>query len=101
MPCFGTQGYFLETCPKMRYKADFHPSELLCMGTYAWVPLPIALPALKADSHCAIGLVSFCAVCTIAAERSTPCLLKPRHLSLSLSGQNKLPGECMQRWESP
>ena len=52
------QGYFLETCPKMRYKADFHPSELLCMRTYAWVPLPVVLPALKADSHCAIGLVS-------------------------------------------
>lgn len=47
----------------MRYKADFHPSELLCMRTYAWVPLPVALPALKADSHCAIGLVSTPALC--------------------------------------
>ena len=54
----GLQGYYLETCPKMRYKADFHPSELLCMRTYAWVPLRTALPALKADSHAAIGLVS-------------------------------------------
>lgn len=51
------QGYYLETCPKMRYKADFQPSELLCMRTYAWVPLSAALPRLKADSHCTIGLV--------------------------------------------
>ena len=71
---FGMQGYFLETCPKMRYKADFHPSELLCMRTYAWVPLPIALPALKADSHCAIGLVSVFSVYLDNCRAAIPAL---------------------------
>ncbi len=76
------QGYFLETCPKMRYKADFHPSELLCMRTYAWVPLPIALPALKADSHCAIGLVSFCFTCLNAPGSRVPCFVVSPHFYL-------------------
>ncbi len=30
------------------------------MRTYAWLPLPVARPALQADSHCPIGMVSFC-----------------------------------------
>lgn len=51
------QGYYLETCPKMRYKADFQPSQLLCMHTYAWVTLSLALPHLQQDSHCCIGMV--------------------------------------------
>ena len=52
------QGYYLETCPKMRYKAEFQPSELLCMRTYAWVPLCSAVPAIQDDAHCTIGQVS-------------------------------------------
>ena len=52
------QGYYLDTCPKMRYKAEFQPSELLCMRTYAWVPLCSAVPAIQDDAHCAIGQVS-------------------------------------------
>ncbi len=52
------QGYYLETCPKMRYKAEFHPSELLCMRSYAWVPLRVAVPAIRGEGHCTIGQVS-------------------------------------------
>ena len=30
-------GYYIDSCPKMRYKADYHPSELLCPATKRWV----------------------------------------------------------------
>ena len=30
-------GYYIESCPKMRYKADYRPSQLLCPETYEWV----------------------------------------------------------------
>lgn len=30
-------GYYIQSCQKMRYKADYHPSELLCPTTYTWV----------------------------------------------------------------
>jgi len=32
-------GYYIHSCPKMRYKGNYEPSELLCPVTGAWVPL--------------------------------------------------------------
>ncbi|PAV67522.1 hypothetical protein WR25_06682 [Diploscapter pachys] len=32
-------GYYIQTCPKMRYKGTYRPSELLCDRTWQWVPL--------------------------------------------------------------
>ncbi|XP_023937280.1 arginyl-tRNA--protein transferase 1 [Bicyclus anynana] len=32
-------GYYIHSCPKMRYKGNFHPSDLLCPETYKWFPL--------------------------------------------------------------
>jgi arginine-tRNA-protein transferase len=31
-------GYYIHSCPKMRYKAGYAPAELLCLFTYQWVP---------------------------------------------------------------
>jgi len=37
--CSTTQAlrYYIHICPKMRYKADYHPSQLLCPQTNRWV----------------------------------------------------------------
>ncbi|KAF5400057.1 Arginyl-tRNA--protein transferase 1 [Paragonimus heterotremus] len=32
-------GYFIRSCPKMAYKAQFHPSYLACPESYVWVPV--------------------------------------------------------------
>ncbi|CDI97987.1 arginyl tRNA protein transferase 1 [Echinococcus multilocularis] len=32
-------GYYIHSCVKMRYKAQYSPSYLVCPETYAWVPL--------------------------------------------------------------
>ncbi|EIE22789.1 hypothetical protein COCSUDRAFT_47695 [Coccomyxa subellipsoidea C-169] len=50
-------GYFISSCPKMRYKADFKPSDLLCMHSLCWVPVERAVPALDADMHCIISRI--------------------------------------------
>ncbi|KAK6121892.1 hypothetical protein DH2020_044366 [Rehmannia glutinosa] len=39
-------GYYIHTCSKMRYKAAYRPSELLCPLRYEWVPYDIAKPLL-------------------------------------------------------
>ncbi|KAK9829603.1 hypothetical protein WJX72_006827 [[Myrmecia] bisecta] len=31
-------GYYIHSCPKMRYKADYEPSDLLCNQRLCWVP---------------------------------------------------------------
>lgn len=32
-------GFYVNSCPKMRYKGHFHPSDLLCDRSFTWVPL--------------------------------------------------------------
>ncbi|KAL0452741.1 UNVERIFIED_CONTAM: Arginyl-tRNA--protein transferase 1 [Sesamum latifolium] len=39
-------GYYIHSCSKMRYKAAYRPSELLCPLHYQWVPYDIAKPLL-------------------------------------------------------
>ncbi|XP_031484875.1 arginyl-tRNA--protein transferase 2 isoform X2 [Nymphaea colorata] len=39
-------GYYIHECGKMRYKASYSPSELLCPLRYQWVPFHIAKPLL-------------------------------------------------------
>lgn len=40
-------GYYIHTCPKMRYKGAYRPSELLCPIRFQWVPFDIAQPLLN------------------------------------------------------
>ena len=39
-------GFYIHTCPKMRYKGSYEPSELLCPVTMRWVPLSVCRPIL-------------------------------------------------------
>lgn len=43
-------GFYIHSCPKMRYKANFVPSELLCDESKVWVPTTRALPLLNASN---------------------------------------------------
>ncbi|KAJ3385721.1 Arginyl-tRNA--protein transferase 1 [Entophlyctis sp. JEL0112] len=42
-------GFYIHSCAKMRYKAQFKPSDLACPKTYEWVPVDKCLPLL--DVH--------------------------------------------------
>ncbi|XP_076752657.1 arginyltransferase 1 isoform X3 [Xylocopa sonorina] len=42
-------GFYIHTCPKMRYKARMRPSQLLCPETYAWFDIERCL--LKLDKQ--------------------------------------------------
>lgn len=50
-------GYFIESCCKMRYKADYHPSHLLCPVYYEWVSCDVAIPRLRLTSRHVCSLV--------------------------------------------
>jgi len=41
-------GYYIHSCPKMRYKADFRPSSLRCPVTGTWVLFECADPRIEA-----------------------------------------------------
>uniref|UniRef100_H3C2F8 Arginyl-tRNA--protein transferase 1 n=1 Tax=Tetraodon nigroviridis TaxID=99883 RepID=H3C2F8_TETNG len=39
-------GFYIHSCPKMRYKGQYRPSDLLCPETFAWVPIEQCTPHL-------------------------------------------------------
>lgn len=43
---FYYMGFYIHSCPKMRYKAKYQPSWLLCPKTYHWVSVKQSLPLL-------------------------------------------------------
>ncbi|XVE69398.1 hypothetical protein DITRI_Ditri09bG0149300 [Diplodiscus trichospermus] len=44
-------GYYIHSCSKMRYKAEYHPSELLCPLRYRWVPFHLVRPLLDKKKY--------------------------------------------------
>ncbi|KAB7499987.1 Arginyl-tRNA--protein transferase 1 [Armadillidium nasatum] len=44
-------GFYIHSCPKMRYKKQYTPSYLLCPETYRWVPIEECLPKLDVSKY--------------------------------------------------
>ncbi|XP_076599620.1 arginyl-tRNA--protein transferase 1 isoform X1 [Chaetodon auriga] len=40
-------GFYIHSCPKMRYKGQYRPSDLLCPETFVWVPIERCVPLLE------------------------------------------------------
>jgi len=45
-------GFYIHTCQKMKYKAAYKPSDLLCDKTFEWVPVERCLPKLDKTKYC-------------------------------------------------
>ena len=45
-------GYYIHSCPKMRYKGRYSPSYLLCPEAYSWHPIEHCLPKLDLSRYC-------------------------------------------------
>ncbi|XP_075573514.1 arginyl-tRNA--protein transferase 1 isoform X5 [Pelecanus crispus] len=50
--CFYYMGFYIHSCPKMRYKGQYRPSDLLCPETYIWTPIEQCLPLLEHSKYC-------------------------------------------------
>ncbi|PRQ59421.1 putative arginyltransferase [Rosa chinensis] len=61
-------GYYIHSCSKMRYKAAYRPSELLCPLRYRWVPFDISKPLLDRDKYAVLS------DCTISQDRDSSSL---------------------------
>ncbi|XP_074502757.1 arginyl-tRNA--protein transferase 1 isoform X2 [Sebastes fasciatus] len=49
--CYYYLGFYIHSCPKMRYKGQYRPSDLVCPETYAWVPIEQCLPRLETSRY--------------------------------------------------
>ncbi|XP_027761980.1 arginyl-tRNA--protein transferase 1 [Empidonax traillii] len=49
--CFYYMGFYIHSCPKMRYKGQYRPSDLLCPETYVWTPIEQCLPLLENSKY--------------------------------------------------
>jgi hypothetical protein len=52
-------GFYIHSCPKMKYKGDYEPSDLLCPETYEWVPLASCRALLDATPYARLAQVRF------------------------------------------
>ncbi|XP_069719868.1 arginyl-tRNA--protein transferase 1 isoform X5 [Phaenicophaeus curvirostris] len=53
--CFYYMGFYIHSCPKMRYKGQYRPSDLLCPETYVWTPIERCLPLLEHSKYCRLN----------------------------------------------
>lgn len=44
-------GFYIHSCPKMRYKAKMRPSKLLCPETYVWIDIEPCLAKLDKEKY--------------------------------------------------
>ena len=44
-------GFYIHSCPKMRYKSQYHPSFLLCPETYSWFDVNKCTPKLDFSKY--------------------------------------------------
>ncbi|XP_063046963.1 arginyl-tRNA--protein transferase 1 isoform X2 [Engraulis encrasicolus] len=49
--CHYYLGFYIHSCPKMRYKGQYLPSDLLCPETFAFVPIEKCVPRLDASAY--------------------------------------------------
>jgi len=44
-------GFYIHSCPKMRYKSQYSPSNLLCPETFRWIEVGLCRPLLDASKY--------------------------------------------------
>jgi len=44
-------GFYIHSCPKMRYKSQYGPSKLLCPETFRWIDVGLCRPLLDASKY--------------------------------------------------
>ncbi|XP_072533593.1 arginyl-tRNA--protein transferase 1 isoform X3 [Salminus brasiliensis] len=49
--CYYYLGFYIHSCPKMRYKGQYKPSDLLCPETYMWMPIERCIPRLETSAY--------------------------------------------------
>lgn len=105
-------GYYIHTCPKMRYKGAYRPSELLCPVKFQWVPFDIAEPLLNVQPFVCLSDASVKDKCGSAVEGGSEATDKITNLAASSSkdtedvshillklGNQVLQFKCLQTWK--
>uniref|UniRef100_A0AAY5JX97 Arginyl-tRNA--protein transferase 1 n=1 Tax=Esox lucius TaxID=8010 RepID=A0AAY5JX97_ESOLU len=49
--CYYYLGFYIHSCPKMRYKGQYQPCDLLCPETYVFVPIEHCIPSLEQSRY--------------------------------------------------
>uniref|UniRef100_A0AAV2JKY4 Arginyl-tRNA--protein transferase 1 n=1 Tax=Knipowitschia caucasica TaxID=637954 RepID=A0AAV2JKY4_KNICA len=49
--CYYYLGFYIHSCPKMRYKGQYRPADLLCPETFSWVSIERCVPKLDQSRY--------------------------------------------------
>ncbi|XWS65861.1 hypothetical protein CRYUN_Cryun05aG0150200 [Craigia yunnanensis] len=81
-------GYYIHSCSKMRYKAAYYPSELLCPLRYRWIAFHIARPLLDKKKY--VILSDFASLQDGESSQSCipECVMELQHDDIGLEDSN-------------
>ncbi|CAL4908463.1 unnamed protein product [Urochloa decumbens] len=81
-------GYYIHSCNKMRYKAAYRPSELLCPVRYEWVRYDLAKPLLDKSQYSVLSDYA-----TMQNETPQPQICGPSDNSSAKDGHQESPSD--------
>lgn len=79
-------GYYIHSCRKMRYKAAYRPSQLLCPLRYQWVPYDIARPLLDRKPY--VVLSDFASLQNESSPRVSENVMGSQHDDIGQGDSN-------------
>ncbi|GAB2288361.1 hypothetical protein Dimus_022694 [Dionaea muscipula] len=83
-------GYYIHSCRKMRYKASYRPSELLCPLRYKWVSFEIVKPMLDRKKYVVLSDFSKCENGESSVLQESENLIEPQHDDLVQGDSNDI-----------
>ncbi|KAK4055081.1 Arginyl-tRNA--protein transferase 1 [Microbotryomycetes sp. JL201] len=72
-------GFYIHSCPKMRYKGEYHPSSLLDPETNEYYPLQTCLAMLDTDDHAVFSRRSTARATGSASHTAPVSILRARN----------------------
>ncbi|XP_023637257.1 arginyl-tRNA--protein transferase 1 isoform X2 [Capsella rubella] len=70
-------GYYIHSCNKMRYKAAYRPSELLCPLRFQWVPYEVVRPMLDKKPYVILSDIASSQNQSSLLTRASETLVEP------------------------
>ncbi|KAL5568542.1 hypothetical protein UlMin_025117 [Ulmus minor] len=81
-------GYYIHSCNKMRYKAAYRPSELLCPLRYQWVSFDIARPWLDRKRYVVLSDCTTLQDGVSSAPNVSEDVMESQHDDITIEGSS-------------
>jgi len=83
-------GYYIESCQKMRYKAEYKPSQMLCPRYYHWVDATMAISKLQMTPRHVCPFIEATPKCDEKKDSDSTAARKQKKTNICIDALNSL-----------